>query len=430
MAPKRFFFILFQAKQLNPDLVIRIFGDHDQCTPMKNDWIDYMDSQLFRSLVDHNRMTLPYQEGSCRYDKPLSVSLVHLLDTGTLHEAFDDCQLRDDTVMSMSLSNTGTRARINQQEAAKWSGTQEFTVGDKQYSAGMPIVSVVNLKSQGILNGDPFVFVTADNKTVTLSEKKKTFELSHTDFTKEGNFRLGFCDSVFRTQGYTRREPYNVYDVPLMCIQDIYTALSRFTTMDDIGFDASQLKGHVFERKRPSEKQVRIKLEKPELIDALIYRISDGDGNQYIGYTTGKMESRYHEHKTDPDEPPAMKTWLATTKTNIELVCNVRCLDLTEVRAIEASLIGRVPRELSKNTQHKQKETATLNLADRCNVITTPQLDVDKVVKPSVKNDTKNRRWKVQQRGFKPKYFSYGPRKQETSAESEQLARAWRFTHT
>jgi hypothetical protein len=90
MAPKRFFFILFQAKQLNPDLVIRIFGDHDQCTPMENDWIDYMESQLFRSLVDHTRMTLPYQEGSCRYDKPLYVSLVHLLDTGTLREALDE----------------------------------------------------------------------------------------------------------------------------------------------------------------------------------------------------------------------------------------------------------------------------------------------------------------------------------------------------
>jgi hypothetical protein len=38
--------------------------------------------------------------------------------------------------------------------------------------------------------------------------------------------------------------------------------------------------------------------------------------------------------------------------------------------------------------------TTALNLADRCNVVTTPQLDVDKVVKPSVNNDTKNRLWK------------------------------------
>jgi hypothetical protein len=82
-----------------------------------------MDLQLFCSLVDHTRMTLPYQEGSRRYDKPLYVSLVRSLDTGTLHEALDDCQLRDDTVMNMCLSHTGTRARINQQEADKWSGT-------------------------------------------------------------------------------------------------------------------------------------------------------------------------------------------------------------------------------------------------------------------------------------------------------------------
>jgi hypothetical protein len=178
----------------------------------------------------------------------------------------------------------------------------------------MPIVSVVNLKSQGILNGDPFVFVSADHETVTLRDKK-TFELSHTDFIKEGNFRLGFCESVFRTQGYTRGEPYNIYDVKNMRLQDIYTALSRFTTMDDTGFDESQLKGHIFERKRPSEEAFIVWLKKPELIDALIYRISDGDGNQYIGYTTGTMTNRYHEHNTDPEEPPGMKTWLATIAT-------------------------------------------------------------------------------------------------------------------
>jgi hypothetical protein len=230
---------------------------------MEDDWIEYMDSQLFRSLVGHTRHTLPYQERSSRYDKKLYKALVHLLNKGTLHKSLLKHQLRDDTVMSMSMSNTKTRARVNEAERTKWiaagMGQQVFTVDGQQYSAGMPIVPVVNIKSQDILNSHKFAFVKADETkaTVTLSRGDELYMLSSDVFTKDGNFRLGFCDSVFRNQGYTLREPYNVYDAMRMCRQDFYTALSRYTTCDDIGFDASQLKGYVFRKKRPSDNSVR-----------------------------------------------------------------------------------------------------------------------------------------------------------------------------
>jgi hypothetical protein len=423
MAPKRFFFILFQAKQQNSNLIIRIFGDHDQCTPMEDDWIDYMDSQMFRSLVNHNRHVLPYEEGSSRYDKELYKALVHLLDTGKLHPSLQQHRLRDDTVMSMCMSNTRTRSRVNEDEREKWIAAATgriFTVQGEQYAAGMPIVSVVNLKSQGILNSHKLTFIEADETTVTLCRDKQAYKLSINVFAKEGNFRLGFCDSVFRNQGYTLREPYNIYDVRLMCLQDIYTALSRFTAACHIGFDASQLEDHVFKRKRPSEKQRLVELEKPKLIDAQIYRIFDSDGNQYIGYTTGTLEKRFNEHKTDPREPSSMKTWLVTTTTDIELVCQLQCLDLAEVKAIEATFIGIVPPEKSKNTHHKQRRMQ-LNLDKRCKLTTEEPQRRNKQPQPSVSNDKKCKRWKVQQRGFKPKYFGYG------KPNAEQQARAWRF---
>jgi hypothetical protein len=423
MALKRFFFILFQAKQTNPDLVIRIFGDHDQCTPMEDDWIDYMDSQMFRSLVEHNRHVLPYEEGSSRYDKELYDALVYLLDAGKLHPSLHEHRLRSDTVMAMCMSNTRTRSRVNEDEREKWIAAATgriFTIEGEQYAAGMPIVSVVNLKSQGILNSHKLTFVEADKTTVTLRRDKQIYKLSVNVFTKEGDFRLGFCDSVFRNQGYTLTEPHNVYDTRLMCLQDIYTALSRFTTACNIGFDASQLKEHVFERKRPSEKQRLVALEKPELIDAQIYRIFDSAGDQYIGYTTGTLAKRYYEHKTDPREPPGMKTWLATTSTDIELVCQLRCLDIAEIRAIEATFISIVPSAKSKNTQHKQRRTQ-LNLDQRCKLATEEPQRSHKQPQPSVSNDNKYKRWKVQQRGFKPKYFSY------SKPNAEQQARAWRF---
>jgi hypothetical protein len=91
--------------------------------------------------------------------------------------------------------------------------------------------------------------------------------------------------------------------------------------------------------------------------------------------------------------------------------------------AIEAVCISRVPPEKSKDTQHQQR-APKLNLNERCNFTTTMPAQQRKQPQPSVSDDTKYLRWKVQQRGFKPKYFSY--RRQDTR-EAEQQARAWRF---
>ena len=85
-------------------------------------------------------------------------------------------------------------------------------------------MSVVNLKSQGILNSHKFAFVEVDEKTttVTLRRENKQYQLAIDVFTKEGNFRLGFCDSVFRNylkDWYHRPIKRGVYQQELQVVK-------------------------------------------------------------------------------------------------------------------------------------------------------------------------------------------------------------------
>jgi hypothetical protein len=61
------------------------------------------------------------------------------------------------------------------------------------------------------------------------------------------------------------------------------------------------------------------------------------------------------------------------------------------------------------------------NLDERCNFTTTTPQQRKTEKQPSVSDDKKYKRWKVQQRGFKPKYFGY------SKPDAEQKARAWLF---
>jgi hypothetical protein len=235
---------------------------------------------------------------------------------------------------------------------------------------------------------------------VTLSRCGKHIEITHADFIEPGNFRLGYCDSVCRNQGYTHREPYNIYDVKKMWRQDFYTAVGRHTRHEDIGFDAAELKDHVFPLKTPPDEVRKLKL-KPlinKLVDALIYKIFDAFGNEYIGYTTRTLDERYQEHLTDSNEPEVMKEWLEKANTQIVLVRSLKCIDLKEVKAIEAAYIAQVPREKSKNTQGKRK--AAMSWTDKCTFTTDFAVAVKerKPAKVTTHPTKKGGRFKVQRR--------------------------------
>ena len=213
---------------------------------MEEHWIDYMTCPLFRSLVDHNWHELPYIEGSSRYTSQHHAALLYLYDTGRIHESLATHTNIEDAHLSMCLTDprqpSTTRTRVNREQHAKWianaPANTTFAIGDQLYAIGMPIVACANLAQYDVVNSHKYIVLSATDSKVTLKRGDKLYELSHKLFTNQKHFRLGFCDSVFRNQGYTLTTPHNIYDAKSMSLQDIDTALGRFKRQEDIGINA------------------------------------------------------------------------------------------------------------------------------------------------------------------------------------------------
>ena len=144
------------------------------------------------------------------------------------------------------------------------------------------------------------------------------------------------------------------------------------------------------------------------MVDAILYRISDADGNQYIGYTTRTLDKRYTEHMDDPDEPETMKQWLAATPTKIELFRTIRCVNLAEVKSFEAAHIVLVPHANSKNTQGKRK--VDMDWEEKCALAAPAAATKQQHKPPKITDDVKRKAYKVQRwmdGKNVTKYFSY-----------------------
>jgi hypothetical protein len=417
MIPKKFIFVLFQIKHRYPHIMFRIFGDHNQCPPMDKDWIEYIECPAFQFLVDYNICTLEYKEGTSRYIRSLLDILIHLLNTGKLHPSLYHKRLNDNVHMSMCLTGitigSATRKRINAKQRQKWQANNGTTIG-------MPIVSTNNNTSLKIMNGQRFTIHAINEDHIVLLDKDVKFQVPLSDFNKRGNFEDGFCDSVFRYQGRTIREPYNIYDIKRMSRQDLYVALSRFTTDEHIFFDARGLKNHVFNRKKPPPLGQRISANVQPYRIYRITSVDKTDDSEYIGYTKKTLHKRLQEHIEKPTNVE-MRKWMPESQKTIELIEAITYLTLQQVKDLESKYIAAIPRHRCKNSQHKQKQsTRVVDLTKRCKFVTPGSVPIKQSKPPTVKFDTKRREYKAQKRHNGKNITTYG----DSAEEAEDKWRA------
>jgi hypothetical protein len=273
------------------------------------------------------------------------------------------------------------------------------------------------------MNGQRFTLQSTNSTHVTLKDGDVEYKVPVSEFEKPGNFGDGFCDSVFRYQGRTIREPYNIYDISKMSLQDLYVALSRFTTSQHIFFDAEGLEDRVFIRQKPPTLGQTLKL-KP--VTYRIYRITavdESDNGVYIGYTYKTLAKRFQEHKDTPTNVK-MRQWLPLSEKRIELIEEISFMTLSDVKRREAKYIAAISKERSKNVQHQGEEsTATkvkpADLTKRCNFVVPGSRPVKPQKPPKVTYDTKNKRYKIQQRIDGKNATVYGKTKQDALEKLE-----------
>ena len=126
------------------------------------------------------------------------------------------------------------------------------------------------------------IIIDEDKNEKTITKDELTYQ------TKEGiaNFELGFCSTVYKWQGDTIKEPFNIYETQRMSLNEIYTAISRGTCFANINLTYPEGGAKEFRADRPPKPKETV-LKAPKTQTGSIYRILDKKTKKlgYVGST-------------------------------------------------------------------------------------------------------------------------------------------------
>ena len=341
MTPNKFFRYLLKAKRKFPKLKYVLFGDINQCKPPETVWFDYMKSKLIMELVDYNLMTLSYK--NTRYDAKTYEALDYFIKNKRLPDICKDKTLLDKSYTNICYYNT-TRKTINTDRLKDYCIEFEkkvVKVNGMDIAEGVPVVAIDNDHTNQIYNSQMFTLDKV-NDTIKLSrdrnKKKVEKEITHETFTKY--FNLGFCCTVYKYQGDTIRNHYNIYDTDTMSFNELYTALSRCVTLDNVHFNYSN---RIFYPDTPPKIIRTITVTKStQYIDGKIYYLTDPDETwYYIGSTCQELPVRLKEHK----QKPVNKLMVDLENCQIHLLESIPCSTEAELLAHEDRYIEQFKAE-------------------------------------------------------------------------------------
>lgn len=355
-------FIYLQWKKKKEKFTLRMFGDENQCVPIEDDhqWFSYSKSKAVRLMCEQNFCSLEYLKESGRYDEATRLVLVEFLKTGKVKGTklwnYQSCDFN-------ITATRATKAMINSSWHSKLKPAVTKKVRDLELFEGIPIISNTNFKTEQIYNSERYYVVSIDATHIHLKKSKEKLQSNFSERSielckiKKGDFSYGYADTVHRLQGVTIASNYNIWETDKMSLNNLYTALSRTTKWEQVGFEVSD-KTYKFE----TQKYHVVKHE-PIVSVGYIYKMWDDDGYWYIG-RTDDPKRREEEHYTSPDEPEKMKTWLATGRKHFAVIDSCNYINLKDFAKLEKNAIQQTPnQEKSKNTQHilaaaqKQSET-------------------------------------------------------------------------
>eukprot|EP00666_Eupelagonemidae_sp_cell4sb_P017161 gene17161-6400_t len=246
MMPSKFMMKLIKAKRLKPELKIYLFGDPNQCPPVEGDHnkqYKYLQTLTFKRLCNFNMIELDYVPGCARYDDDTRVFLDNYLQTRTLPKEAQKMKLKPSAKVNICLFNH-TKDRINQDicDIHKKKGKKEgFEHGAFYYFKGQKVIATQNNAFIKVYNAQQFEIVDFDEYMVTIrKEDQTTSRIKKIAFKQEKGkgdyyFEPAYCVTVYRYQGDTISEPFNIWDAESMSFEEMYTALSRTKSLSQIG---------------------------------------------------------------------------------------------------------------------------------------------------------------------------------------------------
>ena len=260
-----------------------MFGDPNQCEPVGAGGqihYDYLGSNTVREMCPCIK-TLQYIEKSCRYDKQAHKMLDTFLKHGKVSAYFQPIEKLYKNICYLN----STRVRINTECCNQFTKGKRYVTVDFKYNKKketykvcqhMPLLATQNLKDREIYNTMEFVVEDIYDdcfKVNNILFDKKEFSES---------FIPSYCVTVYKYQGASIDEPYNVYDVNRMDKNQLYTALSRTTKFHYIRINNKEISNKYFNRRSPILELVNSKFNSLYK-NGKIYKVSFNNGMVYVG---------------------------------------------------------------------------------------------------------------------------------------------------
>jgi hypothetical protein len=226
---------LYRIKKVFKDMRLFFFGDKNQCLGV-NEFsysYDFIDTKPFKEMIEYNFYECKYKPEFSRYDLQTLNSLTHFLKKGSM-DKFN--QTSNDTLYINLCKYNKTRVEVNEERFKEHSKNKEIiSFGQNKVCniyVGMPIICIKTNKIDKIYNSERFTIKDIKNEMITLNNEREISFLTY-----ENYFDMAFCFTVYKVQGATINEPYQIYDINDMTKRELYTALSRTKKYEYIHFE-------------------------------------------------------------------------------------------------------------------------------------------------------------------------------------------------
>ena len=378
MVPNKWMTKIYEAFTMFNN-TIYMFGDMNQCSPVEAGSqisYDYTLSKTVKSMCSKTE-TLKYIEDSSRYDKKTYDILEKFLIYGRVSQYFEPVNKK--LLKNICYLNK-TRIEVNTKCCDQFVEGKRYELVTFKYNGktetykiceGIPVIATVNMKDKNIYNTMEFEIEdirkdfddeTDDSETNKKTENKISFCINDEWFDEKEfseSFIPSFCVTVYKYQGASIDEPYNIHDVNRMDKKQLYTALSRTTKLEYIHLNFKKLNNVYKERMQPLLELMNSRFNSL-FKNGKVYKISFDNDKIYIGFTCEELETRLKWHLTNE------KSQVFKFKNNnpkIELIVNCPCdsrksLEQTEIKHIHdnAEIYGENMINKKSNPNNKPKK--------------------------------------------------------------------------
>lgn len=248
MTPNRYMTSLYQAFTKH-DITVIMSGDNNQCDPINKNGLlhyDYFNDSISVSEMCPRIAEMKYIEGSTRYDKETKTILDNFLKYKNLRHKFKPF---GEYYKNICYTNK-TRRRVTAECCAKFVQEKDSHDVNFLYDSNiekynvcvcMPVIATTNKKKYEMYNMMDFEIehINKDSNGVLIfSVNKQQFSIH--EFKK--SFLPNFCNTIYKYQGSTINEPYNIWDTEKMDDKEMYTSLSRTTKLEYIHLNNKKIR--------------------------------------------------------------------------------------------------------------------------------------------------------------------------------------------